>query len=218
MAAAVLAGVCAIVHSAHLRAAPLDAAARWTFTAFLDGTSIGTHRYTRSPVTDTRFALTNDASFDVRILGIPVYAYRHQAREEWEGGCLRSVSARTEDNGTVRAVEAHADGGRLDVTERDAGPPTRSQVATPCAMSFAYWMPLAPGVTRLFDASTGRAADVTIAPLPGTTIEVAGQATRARGLRITGLAHPIDVWYAGDRWIGLDTTVDNGRHLSYRIE
>jgi len=37
------------------------------------------------------------------------------------------------------------------------------------------------------------------------------------GLRIGGLAQPIDVWYDGNRWVGLDTIVSGGRRLSYRL-
>jgi hypothetical protein len=37
-------------------------------------------------------------------------------------------------------------------------------------------------------------------------------------LRISGNARTVDVWYsAQDQWIGLDTTVDGGRTLSYRL-
>ncbi len=209
------AGAFAAVHAI----AASDAAVHWNFTAYLDGAPIGTHRYTRTPVDGDGFALTTSASFDVRLLGIAVYAYRYRAREDWERGCLKSVDAHTDDNGKVNDVVARAVGGRLDVTLREAAAPARTEVDhTGCAMSFAYWKPLAPGTARLFDASTGRATDVTISALAETTIDVAGKPTPARGLRITGLAHPIDVWYAGDRWIGLDTTVDHGRHLAYRIE
>ena len=52
-------------------------------------------------------------------------------------------------------------------------------------------------------------------PRLAADLDAAGGALR--GLRIGGLTQPIDVWYAGDRWVGLDTTVDGGRRLSYRL-
>ena len=69
----------------------------------------------------------------------------------------------------------------------------------------------------MLDPGTGRVEPVRITPLPEARIDVAGQAAAVRGLRISGLPHPIDVWYAGDRWVGLDTTVQGGRRLSYRL-
>ena len=52
-------------------------------------------------------------------------------------------------------------------------------------------------------------------PRLAADLDAAGGALR--GLRIGGLTQPIDVWYVGDRWVGLDTTVDGGRRLSYRL-
>ncbi len=54
--------------------------------------------------------------------------------------------------------------------------------------------------------------------LAGASVEVHGKPVAASGLRITGAAHPIDVWFsaAGD-WIGLDSIVAGGKTLSYRL-
>ena len=64
---------------------------------------------------------------------------------------------------------------------------------------------------------TGRIENVTITALPATTIEVRGTPTAVTGLRISGLKHPIDVWYANGRWVGLDTAAGGGRKLTYRL-
>lgn len=37
--------------------------------------------------------------------------------------------------------------------------------------------------------------------------------------RIEGPAQPIDVWYSAEgEWLGLDSTVDGGRKLPYRLK
>ena len=59
--------------------------------------------------------------------------------------------------------------------------------------------------------------ELTLEVVPQTRIDVGLQPTAVRGLRITGLSRPIVVWYASNRWVGLETTVQGGRRLSYRL-
>jgi hypothetical protein len=47
---------------------------------------------------------------------------------------------------------------------------------------------------------------------------VRGRSVVARGWRIVGLARPIDVWYEGEQWVGLDTAVAGDRRLAYRLQ
>jgi hypothetical protein len=84
-------------------------------------------------------------------------------------------------------------------------------------MSFAYWNPALATQQRLLDPGTGRIESVTITALQASTIPVRGNPASVRGIRITGLQRPIDVWYLDNHWVGLDTTVRGGRKLSYRL-
>lgn len=198
----------------------LCSANEWNFTALLDGKPIGTHRFVRTAEGSTG-TLVSDARFDVKLLGVTVYKYRHRASERWQGDCLASIEARTDDGGKVSEVRGNADGsGRiaLEVRNGDQGEPARSATPSSCMMSFAYWNPSLATQRALLDPGTGRVEAVRITPLPETKIEVAGQEAPVRGLRIAGLKQPIDVWYQGDRWVGLDTQVDGGRKLSYRLQ
>jgi hypothetical protein len=86
-------------------------------------------------------------------------------------------------------------------------------------MSFAYWNPQALAMqSRLLDPGTGRIESVAIRPLAAATLEVHGRRVPVTGLRINGLKHPIDLWYSDGQWVGLDTTVDGGRKLAYRLQ
>ena len=87
-----------------------------------------------------------------------------------------------------------------------------------CVMSFAYWNPAMRRMTLLLNAQTGAAEKVRIERMDEATIEVHGRAMPATRWRITGPAAPIDVWYAGDAWVGLDSRVAGGRLLSYRLK
>lgn len=171
-------------------------AAQWDFTVLLDGEPIGEHRFVVDGTRDR--TVESEAAFQVKLLGWTAYRYRYEARERWRGDCLASVQARTDDNGSDTEVD-------------QSFPPS------PCTMSFAYWNPAIATQGQLFDPGTGKLRPVRVTPLPPTTITVRGAPVAARGLRIAGLPQPIDVWYDGDRWIGLDTFVRGQRRLSYRL-
>ncbi|MEO7850738.1 MAG: DUF6134 family protein [Rubrivivax sp.] len=192
----------------------------WRFTAFLDGKPIGSHHFALEGGEGGARTLTSDARFDVKLLGLTVYRYGHHVSERWQGNCLAALTARTDDDGQVTDVRAQvSDAGlvvRTSLTGKAAQTLPEPAPVAGCVMSFAYWNPALRSQRRLLDPASGKLETVQIAPLPEKAIEVRGQPVTARGWRIDGLAHPIDVWYAGDEWIGLDTVVERGRRLSYR--
>lgn len=200
-----------------LRAAPAPASE--TYEVRLDGKPIGTHRFTITVDAEHGTTVRADARFDVRLLGVTLYRYRHRVEERWADGCLHAISARTDDNGHVADVEGQSEGDGFEIRVRSDGRPTSTSVAAArCLWSFAYWNPALAGQTRLLDPGTGRVEAVTMtaaAPPPPDLAQLV-QAP-LRGLHIGGLAEPIDVWYAGERWVGLDTIVRGGRRLSYRL-
>lgn len=182
-------------------AAPQEAdeeAGEWQFTATLDGKPIGTHRFVVGGTAAAR-SVDSRALFTVRVLGIPVYRYRHQAEERWASDCLRELRTETDDDGTRQQVAQRFDGD--------------------CLMSFAYWNPRLVTQQRLIDPQTGKVETVRFEPLPDATIEVRGQPVRARGWRLQTAQQRIRIWYAADskRWIGLDADTKGDHQLSYRL-
>ena len=116
-------------------------------------------------------------------------------------------------------MQGSASAGRFDLQVRDPGRPAPALATLPgCVMSFAYWNRALAGQRLLLDPGTGRFEAVTMGSPPALPPDLSSFEEPLRGLRIAGLAQPIDVWYAGDRWIGLDTTVAGGRRLSYRLQ
>lgn len=194
-----------------------ESTASWDFTVRLDDRRIGTHRFALQPTAGQVRTLVSDARFEVKILGITVYRYRHHNEEQWDGDCLASIEASTNDHGDTTLVQGSASGGTFKVIA-NTGRKTTHAVAERCAVSFAYWNPRQLGLqSRLLDPGTGRIEQVVVSALPASTIDVHGVPTTVTGLRIGGLKTPIDVWYANGRWVGLDTAVDGGRKLSYRL-
>ena len=220
-------------------AADLPPPGQWDFVARLDGRPVGSHRFVleaEGPDGAQR-RLVSEARFDVKLLGLTVYRYRHRAEERWQGDCLASLTARTDDDGAVTEVEGRRSGAdftlRVDGAAASASASgaastseeSPSQGRTPersagssCVMSFAYWHPTALAArTRLLDPATGRLEPVRLEPVAERPMTIGGREMQVRGLRIAGLEKPIELWYAGDRWVGLDAVVDGKRMLSYRL-
>nr|WP_271466115.1 DUF6134 family protein [Paracidovorax valerianellae] len=190
--------------------AAMPAAAEWNFQVTLDGSPIGEHRFRlAAPAQDER-TLTSEARFTVKLLGIVVYRYRHDALETWRNGCLETITAETQDDGKLNKV---------DLRFPTPVSPTLPAAGTACTLSFAYWNPAIRTQTQLLNAQNGKVEAVQVTRQDEGTVEVRGKATPAARWRIAGLSHPIDLWYAADgAWIGLDSTVGSGRKLSYRLK
>jgi len=170
----------------------------WDFAATLDGKPIGTHRFAVT-VADAQRSVDSRAQFVVRVLGIPVYRYRHEAQERWQGDCLRELHADTDDDGKRQQVAQRFD--------------------AECLMGFAYWNPRLVQQHQLVDPQTGRIEPVRFEPVPDASIDMRGSATAAHGWRLIADHQRIVVWYAADtgRWIALDAEAKGGRRLSYRL-
>lgn len=194
-------------------AATTAAQGPWNFRVLLDGKPIGHHRFTLEQKGAER-VLRSEARFDVKLLGLTVYRYRHEATERWRGDCLAGLAARTDDDGEESVVEAVQEGGALTVR----GP--RGDEALPgCMLSFAYWNPAMLRQTRLLNVQTGAVEAVRIEPLGSETVRVSGADRAAQRWRVIGVEQPIELWYSlqGD-WLALASTVSGGRKLSYLRE
>ena len=200
---------CALAASSAAAAPASDS----TFSVFLDDKPIGEHRFSIGGTEDAR-SVVSEASFAVKLLGLTVYRYRHRAVEKWRGDCLSELTATTDDDGKASRVRTEAEADGLAVVT-DAG----RQALKGCVMSFAYWNLAIQRQPRLLNAQTGRSESVQVSRAGGGTVEVRGRQVAATRWRIDGPAQPIDVWYSAQgEWVGLDSTVDGGRKLIYRLK
>jgi len=193
-------------------------ASEWRFAATLDGSPIGTHRFRLQPIagSDDAWQLESEASYDVKLLGIVVYRYRHHALERWESGCLAALSSDTDDNGVARKVVAQRIDDRLQVTV--SGAEKRVERVSGCVMSFAYWNPDIRHQSRLLNPQSGRLEQVSVTGPRQATLVQGGRDATATAWRIQAESGPIDVWTdATDRWFALDAQVSGKRQLSYRL-
>ncbi|WP_326532762.1 DUF6134 family protein [Pseudorhodoferax sp.] len=187
-------------------------AAAQAFDVTLDAQPIGTHRFTVGGTPQAR-TVHSEAAFAVKLLGLTVYRYRHQASGQWRGDCLAALQAETDDDGKTGKVFAQTVAEVLEVTGPDGA------LRLPgCVMDFAYWHPAMRLQTQLLNAQTGRFDAVRIRRLDSGTVDVHGQPQPAERWRIEGPEQPVDVWYTpAGAWVGLDATVRGGRQLRYRL-
>lgn len=181
----------------------------WNFDVRLDGKPIGTHRFAVSGPDEAR-AVESIARFDVKLLGITVYRYQHEAHERWRGDCLQSLQARTEDGGDAARLVDIGNGHGLNG----------------CAMGYAYWHPALTQQTRLLNPQTGQFDDARFERLSDAPLMVNGREVDAMRWQLTTTAtsgktarQTLTLWLerSSGRWIGLDGQAQGGRLLTYRL-
>jgi hypothetical protein len=183
----------------------------WNFRVMLDNREIGEHQFTLGAAGDDR-ELRSEARFDVRLLFVNAYRYRHLALERWNGNCLRSLVAHTETNGETLAVNAETRDGRLVVVR-----PAAREAHDGCVMSFAYWNPQILKARQLLNSQTGELLPVQVTPQGEETLPVRGEPRAAQRYRIQAPGLEIDLWYADDRWVALQARAAGGRRLRYEL-
>ena len=203
-----------VIGSSPAPAAPQHSLERGVaFEVLLDGRRVGTHRFDFQALADDRLQVTSRASFDVRILGITLFRYRHEANEHWQQGCLSRVDARTEENGKVLQVRGESEAGvfRLDL-------PRSLREARECVRAYAYWDPARLlQDQQLLNPQTGEFETVGIQRLPEEQITVLGSSVIAQRYRLRRSLGDIHLWYSrAGEWLQLERKVRDARSLHYR--
>lgn len=185
----------------------------YRFRVLLDERPIGAHAFRVRDEEGGR-AVDIEADFDVRVLFVPVYRYRHRNVERWEDGCLVSLRSETDDNGRSLAVRAEHEGDALRVAGSDG-----VRELDGCVRSFAYWDPRFLEATRLLNSQDGSFVPVRIDALGADAFEVGEVAVAAERWRLTGPENlDISLWYTPEgHWLGLET-VREGRVIRYEPE
>ena len=187
-----------------------------TFAVSLDDQPIGVHRF-RIADEGARRVVASEATFDVRILRVPVYRYRHRNTETWQNGCLQQIDAETDANGTPYAVD-------LSKTAAGYRIVTPSEVQThavDCMMSFAYWDQRFLQQKRLLNTQTGEWIPVEIQSLGESQRQITNRTVPVKGFRVLAAPQNVDIkvfYHSMDgRWVALESVLENGRLLRYAL-
>ena len=205
--AAPLAAMLAVTASASTGAA--DRA--WSFDVYLDDSRIGYHDYRLVESRDGSVRLEAEASFNVRILFINAFRYRHEIEETWSGDCLTGVVAKTNSNGKRTEVvgELTEQGFTVSTGEEE-------RALAECVMTFAYWNPAFLEQPRLLNPQTGEFVDVEVELLGNEPLPLSRKAEQARCYLVRARNMEVRVWYSPDaEWLALESPTKGGRKIRY---
>ena len=186
----------------------------YDFEVTLDGRPIGTHRYEVIPSRPGSYEVSSRANFDMKLFGVVIYRYRHEAREQVRDGCLERIEALTRDNGESMVVR----GGRREGLFRLDEPAARPELGE-CVLGYAYWDPKQLlRRSSLLNPQTGEVDAVAVRYEGRESLSSQGAMVAARRYSLRGSRHVIDLWYSDeDEWLQLESQVRGGRLLRYSL-
>lgn len=103
------------------------------FTVFLDDKKIGEHRYQFSAL-ENGYQVTSIATYDVKILGINFFKYRHKSVEHWRENCVVEIDSTTQENGDEFFVKSYTELNELFIENKEG-----IFTAPACLRTFGYW-------------------------------------------------------------------------------
>jgi hypothetical protein len=195
----------------------------WSFEVWLDKQKIGTHTFSLN-----NQQLQSRADFQVKVLFINAYRYQHRADEAWQGSCLDSLQAHTEENRTVTDVSGQLKDGqfvliREDNKDKQVANSSDKQTLPACIMTFAYWNPAILKQTRLLNPQNAEYLDVTVTDAGAKNIVVKGQETPTRQYQLRGRYKGKDklnitLWYDQQQdWVALESVTPEGYKIVYKL-
>lgn len=188
----------------------------WNFKVYLDDKEIGFHNFSMVQK-EQHQEIYSSARFDVKFLFINAYSYKHNNVELWQGQCLDSINAVTDDNGDLYNVSGEADSEAFIVNTAENNNEKQDRYL-PCIKTFAYWDPEFLKETSLLNSQTGEMVAVASEFIGNETVKHNGEEVIARRYRLQGKDLQIDLWYsADDDWLALESLTDSGRIVRYAM-
>ena len=177
-----------------------------------DNRKIGYHRFNVSE-DGSRRVLETEAAFDVKLLFITAFRYRHSNVEVWDDGCLESIDARTDSNGKTFEVKGTRKADRLSIMRNNGDDELEE-----CVRTFAYWDSAVLESERLLNSQTGEYESVSVREDGDDVVKIDGTPIAARRYVLSAKAGDIRLWYASDTdtWLALEAPAKGGRTILYQ--
>jgi hypothetical protein len=179
------------------------------FRVLRNGSPVGFHRVRFSRqgpdlIAQTKFQIAVDLLF------INAYRYEYTSTALWRHGCLISIAAETNDNGTVTRVEAVAEDGGMRISG-----PSGTAMAARRHFPTEHWHSGVLASDRVLNTITGELSAVDILDRGKETVTVNGFSTTARRYAYTGQLRN-EVWYDDiGRWVKMRFTAKDGSTIEY---
>ncbi|MEM7081448.1 MAG: DUF6134 family protein [Pseudomonadota bacterium] len=198
-------------------ASSVESGNSYRFQVLLDNKPIGFHHFDLTE-TEGGKKVESRARFDVKLLFITAFKYRHQSVENWRDDCLESIEASTNSNGKQQTVSAAKQDDVLAIDSNKG-----NQTVDGCVQTFAYWNPSILDATQLLNSQTGDYVDIDIRDLGPDTVLLGDTDVGARKYNIKSMkdyaGKPVDIliWYdeTNTEWLALESKAKGDRVLRY---
>ena len=182
------------------------------FQILLDDKQIGSHTFEITAEED-QVEVHSTANMEVKVLFVPVFKYKHEAKEVWQGSCLQQIESATRVQGkqyTLRGRETPV--GFVVASTQDKRPLVTDE-AQGCVSSYAYWDKERLQRDVLVNSQTGQ---LSFSQLQNNGEQLIPNSTvSAQQFALKTDEADILLWYDTDgRWVALQTET-NGRTLNY---
>ncbi len=192
----------------------------YNFRVLLDNKPIGFHQFDLSQ-NDSVQKVASEASFDVKLLFITAFKYRHSSYETWNNNCLTAIEATTNSNGKRQEVK----GDRVE-SVLQIGRSLGEKNLDGCVQTFAYWNPNILDADRLLNSQTGEYVDVEVTRVGSDQLMLGSASVEAVKYKIESdpqyEGKPVDItlWYdAGETtWLALESQAKGDRTLRYELQ
>lgn len=181
------------------------------FAILRNGAEIGRHVFQfvqRGDPTIVRIR----AEVDYRVAFIPLYMFRHEAREVWRDGRLVAMTAETEKNGDEYTVAVTREGDSLNLSVNGDVTPVAAGV-----MPASLWNNAVEGQRTIIDPADGELMNVSVRAAGEETIDVRGHQVRARRYEMTG-EFQRDLWFdRKNELVQVRFKGEDGSDIRYRL-
>ena len=163
---------------------------RYRYTVLRQGSPIGRHVRTLRQDGET-LAVETDVELAVKLLGIPVYSYRHRSVERWRGDTLVALDSRTDKNGEAKRLQGVRGSAGTLVLENHKG---ERKTFRDSPLTTTLWHPRTPQAGELLEVEDGWMKANVPRNLGRAAVRVGDSSRQTRHYRLGGQVER-DVWY-----------------------
>ena len=185
----------------------------WQFKVFYGEQEIGEHHFMIEN-DGGKSKVMIDANFNIDILFINIYSYKHKNIEIWKGTCLSSIESSTDDNGEEFITRGKTEDDIFKIYSKQGANEVEG-----CVNTFAYWDKRFLDNKELLNSQTGEIVDVDINFVADENILVRNTMVKAKRYKVKTDEFNIDLWYSdNNEWLALNSTTKDGTTLRYQIK
>ena len=159
------------------------------FVVTRNGHAIGTHVY-QFTHDGERVQVQIKTDIDFKLLFIPVYRFRHESEEIWDGGKLASLVSKTDDNGEPVRLEVKSAGSVLKVNGQEGARTTDPKMVAPASL----WNAAAVRRQQLIDTIDGMMLAIKASFLGEEKVRIGDRQVPAYRYKLTG-DYKRELWY-----------------------